>query len=137
MLGYPQGNSASISFEVSAAAPGIFVEGAGFAVPQTSCARNETCILFINGQGAVAPAIATGAAPAATATLASLPRPTANVTMTIGGVTAKILFAGIPPGLVGVTQINFTVAPETPAGPQMIVVKVGDIESGGAKLNVN
>lgn len=137
VLGYPQGNSASISFEVSAAAPGIFVEGAGFAVPQTSCARNETCILFINGQGAVAPAIATGAAPAATATLASLPKPTANVTMTIGGVTAKILFAGIPPGLVGVTQINFTVAPETPVGPQMIVVKVGDIESGGAKLNVN
>ncbi len=136
VLGYVQGNSASFTFDVQAAAPGIFVEGAGFTVPQTSCGRGETCILFINGQGAVTPAIATGAAPSATATLAQLPKPVADVTMTIGDVPAKILFAGIPPGLVGVTQINFTVAAETPVGAQRVVVKVGTVESGGAKINV-
>ena len=135
-LGYPQGNAATFSFQVSASAPGIFVEGAGFTVPQTSCARNETCILFINGQGAVTPAIATGAAPSATATLAQLPKPAAEVTMTIGDVPAKILFAGIPAGLVGVTQINFTVAAETPVGTQPVVVKVGAVESSAAKINV-
>ncbi len=135
-LSYPQGNAATFAFDVSATAPGIFIEAAGFTVPQTSCARNETCILFINGQGAVSPAIATGAAPSVTATLAQLPKPTAEVTMAIGDVSAKILFAGIPAGLVGVTQINFTVAAETPVGTQRVVVKVGDVESSAAKINV-
>jgi uncharacterized protein (TIGR03437 family) len=109
-IGYPQGGSASVNVPIQAVAPGIFTNTSSFTVPQTRCGRGETCILYITGQGAVSPAIATGAAPALNASLAQLPRPVAPVSMTIGEVPAEVVFAGIPYGLVGVMQINFTVA---------------------------
>jgi len=133
---YPQGGSASINVPVQPTAPGIFTDSQLFTVPQSRCGRGETCILFITGQGAVSPSIATGSAPANNATLAQLPKPVGQVTMTIGDVPATIAFAGIPYGLVGVTQVNFTVAASTPVGTQRVVVKVGATESGGAKIDV-
>src|SRR2546422_4248640 len=45
-----------------------------------------------------------------------LPRPRLPVTLSIGGAQAKILFAGVPPGLAGVSQINFTVPDDAPLG---------------------
>jgi len=135
-IGYTQGGSATVNVPVQAVAPGIFTNTQSLTVPQTRCGRGETCILYITGQGAVSPAIATGAAPASNATLAQLPRPVAPVAMTIGDVAAEVVFAGIPYGLVGVTQINFTVAPNTPVGTQRVVVKVGATESGGARIEI-
>ncbi|MCX6611341.1 MAG: hypothetical protein NTW74_10880, partial [Acidobacteria bacterium] len=135
-ISYPQAGSASVNVPISATAPGIFTDGQLFTVPQNRCGRGETCILFITGQGAVSPTVATGAAPAPNLPVSSLPRPVAPVTMTIGDVPAGIVFAGIPYGLTGVTQINFTVAANTPVGTQRVVVKVGANESAGAKIEV-
>ena len=135
-IGYTQGSSTSVTVPVQATAPGIFTNAQQFTVPQTRCGRGQACILFLTGQGQVSPAIATGAAPPATAQFTQLPRPVAPVTMTIGDVPAAIEFAGIPFGLVGVTQINFTVAANTPTGTQRVVVKVGTVESGGARIDV-
>ncbi len=137
ILGFLQGNAARYTFNVQSVAPGIFTDGNRFTVPQTSCGRGETCILFITGQGAVSPALATGAAPSANSSIANLPKPMAPVSMTIGEVPARIEFAGIPPSLVGVMQLNFTVAANTPSGTQQVIVKVGNTESAAAKINVN
>jgi uncharacterized protein (TIGR03437 family) len=128
--------SASLSFNVSAQAPGIFTNGDRFTVPQTRCGRGATCILFLTGQGAVSPAIATGEAPTGVGGIASLPKPTAATTMTIGGVEASVLFAGIPPALVGVTQINFTVSPNTPLGTQPVIVRIGGAASEAARIEI-
>lgn len=128
--------SASFSFNVSPQGPGIFTNGDRFTVPQTRCARGETCILFLTGQGAVSPAVETGAAPSPAGGVAGLPRPAAATSMSIGGVDAGIAFAGIPPGLVGVMQINFTVSPNTPVGTQPVIVKVGDAQSEAARIEI-
>ncbi|MBZ5607510.1 MAG: hypothetical protein LAP38_04580 [Acidobacteriia bacterium] len=43
---------------------------------------------------------------------------------------------GIPPGLVGVTQINFQIPPDAPLGAQPVVVTVGDVPSAPVTLTV-
>jgi uncharacterized protein (TIGR03437 family) len=64
------------------------------------------------------------------------------VTVTIGGLggvaglTAPTTFVGIPEGLVGVVQINYTIPPNAPLGPQPVVVKVGGVASTAATLTI-
>jgi uncharacterized protein (TIGR03437 family) len=57
--------------------------------------------------------------------------------MTIGGVKANIMFIGIPSGLVGTTQINFTVLANAPLGVQPVGVTVGGVASPAANFTVN
>jgi len=130
------GAIASTTFTVSAAAPGIFSDATGALVPYATASHGQTITLFVTGYGTVSPQISTGAAPASTASLSSLPQPTQSTTVTIGGAAAPIAFAGVPPGLVGVLQINFTVPSGIPTGTQSVVVNVGGVNSTAAKLTV-
>ncbi len=97
------------SFQVAAAAPGIFTNSSGALVPTASAARGQEIAFYITGAGAVTPAISDGAAPATSTAIADLPKPLQEATVTIGGAPAIIDFIGIPWGLVGVTQINVQV----------------------------
>ena len=130
------GQSATFRFTVGAAAPGIFAAQDGTLVPAASGSRGESLALYITGPGAVSPAIATGAAPSATTPLSQLPAPVLPVSVTVGGVTAPLRFVGIPPGLVGVTQINFDIPQSAPTGPQPVVVTVGTVASAPVTLTV-
>jgi uncharacterized protein (TIGR03437 family) len=65
-----------------------------------------------------------------------LPKPVQSYGVTIGGVDAPIQFIGIPSGLVGVTQVNFTVPPDAPVGDQNVVVSIGGVPSQPAKFTV-
>ena len=123
--------------QVTPAAPGIFADTSGFTVPYTSGSRSQTLALYITGEGQVSPALATGSAPAAATPLNQLPKPVLPVSLTIGGKDAPISFVGIPYGLVGVTQINFTVPPDVASGEQPVVVTVGTAASKPARFNVN
>ena len=123
------GQSAIFTFTVSAAAPGIFAASDGSLAPFASGKVGDTLPMFITGQGAVSPSIATGAAPSIDTPISQLPAPTLHVTVTIGGIEAPVAFVGIPPGLVGVAQINFQVPPHVQQGPQQLVVSVGDVPS--------
>jgi uncharacterized protein (TIGR03437 family) len=58
------------------------------------------------------------------------------VTVTVGGVVATVRFIGIPSGLVGVTQINFTIPATVAPGVQPVVVTVGTAASAPANLTV-
>jgi uncharacterized protein (TIGR03437 family) len=57
--------------------------------------------------------------------------------MTIGGKPAKIVFTGIVTGLIGITQVNFTIPPDLAPGLQPVVVTVGGVSSAPVNLNVN
>jgi uncharacterized protein (TIGR03437 family) len=46
------------------------------------------------------------------------------------------LFAGIPTGLVGMTQIDFAVPANAPLGPQPVVVTVGSVSAPPVTLTV-
>ncbi len=124
------------TFSVVPVAPGIFAGPNNTLVPFNSAARGGTIICFITGDGALEPALPNGQGPAPGTALEALPKPKLPVRLTVGGVPATVLFAGVPPGLAGVTQINFTVAPNTPLGNQDVVVTIGDVASPPVKLNV-
>jgi len=94
------------SFQVASAAPGIFTDSTGALVPTAAAARGQEIAFYIDGAGAVSPAIPTGAAPAASHGARGPSKPVQPTSVTIGGATANIDFIGIPSGLAGVTQIN-------------------------------
>jgi uncharacterized protein (TIGR03437 family) len=131
------GQVAYFPFQVQAAAPGIFMtlDGAGNLVPNASGQRGHILLAFITGEGSVTPALITGRTPT-TSDVTKLPAPGLPVSISVGGVPAEIAFAGIPRGLVGVTQINFTVPADAPLGMQPVVVTVGGVASGPVTLNV-
>jgi len=125
------GQSTSVSFVVAAAAPGIFTDGNGAIAGKGSAERGETATLYLTGAGAVTPTVADGAAPGS-----FTPQPVQSVTVTIGNITAPTRYVGIPPGLVGVTQINYVVPSNAPLGRQPVVVTVGTVSSPPAILTV-
>ncbi len=125
------------NLKIVAAAPGVFMTATGFtAAPFSSAAAGQMSTLFITGDGQVLPALADGTTPSPGTALTRLPKPKLPVTVTVAGQSATIDFIGIPSGLVGVTQINYTVPANTPAGVQPVVVTVGTVASQPAKLTV-
>ncbi|MBZ5604139.1 MAG: Ig-like domain repeat protein [Acidobacteriia bacterium] len=130
------GQISTRTFTIAAAGPGIFTDATGTVVPFPSAARGAQIAIYITGAGAVSPVVSTGAAPAATTALANLPRPSQSVAVTVGGAVANLDFIGIPPGLVGVTQINFTIPNGVNPGAQPVIVKIGGVLSATATLNV-
>ena len=126
------------SFQVAAAAPGIFTDSTGALAPTAAAPRRARRSRFtITGAGtAVSPAISTGAAPAASTAIANLPQPVQPTTVTIGGAAASIDFIGIPAGLAGVVQINVQVPNGIPTGPQPVAVTVGGVASAPATITI-
>jgi len=124
------------AFQVAAAAPGIFTDPTGVLVPVSIAVSGQITSIYITGAGAVSPAISTGAAPAAGTATTDLPMPVQKSTVTIGGSTATIEFIGIPPGLVGTTQINIQVPNGIPPGAQPVVVTVGGVASAPGTVTI-
>jgi uncharacterized protein (TIGR03437 family) len=91
----------------------------------------EYVILYLTGQGAVAPRVDTG--DPAPSSILSLPA--APVTATLGGVPAKVAFAGLAPGFVSVLQVNLEV-PGVDAGEHLLEVAVGGVKSNRTTVSV-
>jgi uncharacterized protein (TIGR03437 family) len=121
---------------VSSAGPGIFTFADGAVNPSRSGARGQTVSLYLTGEGAVTPSLTTGDTPSPRTPVSSLPKPRQAVVVTVGGVQADVQFVGIPSGLVGVTQINFTIPAGVPTGPQPVVVTIGTAASNTATITV-
>jgi len=127
----------SFPFAVSTVAPGIFTTQAGAIVPNPNASRGQVISLYFTGGGAVSPQIASGAAPANGTFTADLPVPAQNVAVVVGGIEAPAEFVGIPPGLVGVVQVNFEVPGNAPVGVQPVAVYVGGVPSAAGSLTIN
>jgi uncharacterized protein (TIGR03437 family) len=127
----------NFNFQVASAGPGIFVTPDGVVNPSRSGAHGQIVTLFITGDGQVSPALPTGDTPSPNTPLTRLPQPRQPVSLTVGNVpVTTINFIGIPSGLVGVTQINFTVPASAPSGVQPVVVTVGGVASQPANFTV-
>jgi len=93
---------------------------------------SEYLTIFATGLG---PVIGSdGEAPpadGAAAPLTTIYQTTANVTATIGGVGAPVLFSGLTPSLVGLYQVNVQVPAAAPAGNAVpLVLTVTDPVTG-------
>lgn len=126
------GQTASTTLQMAAAAPGIFTDSNGAPVPTATAARGQNVTVYVSGAGAVTPSAATGAVPVTGTT----PIPVGATVVTVGGVQASASYVGIPSWSVGVLQINFTVPSTAPLGSQSLVVTVGGVASPAVPLTV-
>ena len=127
------GQSASISFTVQAAAPGIFIDlKTGHVVPSESATAGSIIGFYLTGAGQVTPSEATGNVPAQGAT----PLPTLPLAMSVGNVAVTPVYAAIPGWSVGVMQINFAVPSTLSAGTYPVVVTIGGVASQTVLLSV-
>jgi len=118
---------AIVPLSVVGAVPGIYtatatIGGAGAikAVNQDGslnsklkpAARGSVISLYVNGLGAVSPAVPAGAVSPGS----PLSTVTGGVGAFIGGVPAMVTFSGLAPGLVGVYQVNVQIPMTAPSG---------------------
>jgi uncharacterized protein (TIGR03437 family) len=129
------GKLASFVFNTAPTAPGIFVQN-GNLVPMASGKPGDVLVLFMTGEGDVTPALFTGASPAAGTPVDQLPQPRFRVAVTVGGIDAAIQFEGVPPFLVGTTQINFAIPSSVAPGVQSVVVTSNGVASPAANITV-
>jgi uncharacterized protein (TIGR03437 family) len=139
--------SASYTAQAQAASPSFFIIGAGpYVLAQhgadysllgpaslsspgytfSPAKPNETVLLYANGFGPVSPAVVSGS-PAQTGTLTPLP------TVTIGGITATVAFAGIN-GYAGLYQFNVVVPSTVTNGDQPITATYNGLTTQAGTL---
>ena len=132
--GYSRGR---VTVPVAEAAPGLFAipgdPARGVIINQDwsvnsalyPAERNSIVTLFATGEGQTDPPGVEGK-PATE----PYPRPRLDVSLTIGGFAAEILYAGAAPGFAGLMQINARVPGAfLPSGIQPVVLKVGQASS--------
>jgi uncharacterized protein (TIGR03437 family) len=121
---------------VSVTAPGIFADANQNLVPFTSGAAGQIVVAYVTGDGDVTPSLATGTSPVATTPLLRLPSSRESVSVTVNSLPAKIVFNGIVPGLIGVTQINFAIPESLASGTYPVVVTAGGVASAPVSFTV-
>ena len=132
--GYSRGKT---TLRVAEAAPGIFAipndPARGVIInqdwsvnsPLNPAERYSIVTLYATGEGQTDPGGVTGK-PAA----APYPKPVLDVSLSIGGFPAEILYAGAAPGFAGLMQINARVPGAfLPSGLQPVVLTVGKASS--------
>ncbi len=131
------GQLSSFPFTVAPAAPGLFTAADGSVTPSGSARQGQPAVAFITGDGDTNTFLITGASPPTGTATSRLPRPRLPVSVTVGGLPATVSFVGTPIGLVGISQINFTVPAAAPLGSQAVVVTVGGVRSQSGHINVS
>jgi uncharacterized protein (TIGR03437 family) len=118
VLRTPGGTSDALKITISPAAPAVFRSGTAgpvtdiptivrssnnnLATASNPIHPNDHITIYLTGMGQTSPEVAPGAAaPSEPLSYAKLP-----VTVTIGGTSLFVDFAGLAPGMVGVYQIN-------------------------------
>lgn len=133
--------SPSAKVSVIQAAPGVFQFGEKRAVVQNDdftvntagngAAPNSYVVAYLTGAGEVDNAVQTGVA----AGSSPLSRHKGNVTATVNGTMAEIVFAGLTPDYIGLTQVNLRV-PNIAAGTYPLVISVNGETSNQAMITV-
>ncbi|HZT37145.1 MAG TPA: IPT/TIG domain-containing protein [Bryobacteraceae bacterium] len=137
-VSYAGGTSTGSTLQVAASAPGIFTlnqTGAGQAAvlnqdnsintASNPAARGSILQVFATGEGQTVPAGITGGITGST-----LAKPISPVSVTIGGVSAQVLYAGSAPASVaGLFQVNVMVPNGVQSGNAPIVITVGSVSS--------
>ncbi|MFN7993309.1 MAG: hypothetical protein U0Q18_06895 [Bryobacteraceae bacterium] len=132
--------SNTLDLSVTSAAPGLFTltqNGAGQGAilnstgtvngTNTPSPKNTYVVLYATGGGQTSPIGVTGnVSPANGSSLKQVP----NVSVTVGGLTAKVLYAGTAPGFIeGALQLNVQLPDGVGSGAQPVLVTVNGVSS--------
>ena len=123
-------NSRAQVLRANGRALGACVGSSMFGLLCPSVTPGEIISLFATGLGPVENAPPDGQ-PAAASPLSG-----SGLAVTIGGIDAQVLWAGLAPGLIGVYQVNLRIPANAPNGRQEILVTADGRRSGPASLNV-
>jgi uncharacterized protein (TIGR03437 family) len=118
-------------FVLDQAGTGAFFHNSTFTEVTSGSPANpgEAIVIYATGLGPVSPAGVTGAAAGSSLT-------TTKPTVTIGGISANVLYSGLAPALVSVYQIDVTVPTGLSAGTQLVQIGIGGVLSNTANLAV-
>jgi uncharacterized protein (TIGR03437 family) len=119
-------------YETSLSQAAVLDESYALITTTNRATRGKAVQLFVNGLGAVTNTPETGEAASAT----NLSRTTNTVSVTVGGKSAKVDFAGLAPGFPGLNQVNFVVPSDASTGLQPVIVSVGGIASPAVNMYV-
>ena len=143
LIEYKGVQSPAVPVTVLAALPAIFTltgggTGPAVVVNETGCcnsastpaARGSIAVLFATGEGQTSPGGITGSLSNYTS-LDQFPRPVLQVTLTVGGIGAEIVYAGeAPASVAGELQVNFRIPANAPVGNAVpIVLTIGTARS--------
>jgi uncharacterized protein (TIGR03437 family) len=132
--------AATITAALAEFAPGIFgyarVPGSfdpvivhadnALVTPGNPAGPAEVLVVYATGVGSLDNPLATGAASPSS----PLATPKIQPTVSVGGAPAEVLFAGLTPGYVGLTQFNIRLPATLPAGVRLpLVIRFGADES--------
>jgi uncharacterized protein (TIGR03437 family) len=133
--------TSTASVSIAATAPGIFVYGANHAIVQNAdfslnattdpAAVGTYVTVYATGLGQLDNPIPTGAA----APSSPLSNAVVAPTVTINGVNAPVVFAGMSPGFVGLAQLDVQI-PSLPTGTYPIVIKQDGQASNAPLIDV-
>jgi len=102
--------------------------------PNNPAAKGSFVSIYATGEGQLVPGVATGSV---TPGVLPLPKPIANVSVTIGGQTAQTSYAGEAPTLVsGVIQINAMIPANIASGNQPVVLTIGNNTNAQQSITV-
>jgi uncharacterized protein (TIGR03437 family) len=135
--------STAIAYNVTPSAPGIYTlnqqgSGPGAIVNEngttvngsaTPAARSSVISVYMTGEGQTNPTGSDGAIIPAGAS--ALKKPLLNVTASINGIDAEVVYAGSAPGFVsGAMQVNIRIPDNAPTGAAVpLLVKIGTASS--------
>lgn len=138
------GTSSAVTVTVSDYAPAFFQSGvyaivthqdgtlvapAGLIGDSKPAARGETVVLWGTGFGAVSPSVPAGQTSAQALGPSTVAYSVVPPSITIGGVTATVVGAGLNPGALGLYQIAVTVPNGASSGDQPLVANVAGASS--------
>jgi uncharacterized protein (TIGR03437 family) len=137
--------SAAFTFQVAAAAPGIFLYDTTRAIaqnyadnslngPNSPAAPGDFLVVYLTGQGPVSgPALTDGVPLPAPPPLFSATLPSSA---TIGGKDATMTFLGLTPGFIGLAQADIQVPQLAPAGDYPLVITINGVKSNAPVVSV-
>jgi uncharacterized protein (TIGR03437 family) len=134
---------APVELEVSRTQPGVFTTDGGRGViafngsgrlvtSQEPAAAGSLLVIYSTGLGAVSNTPPSGFA----TPLDPLATAREDVQVTVGDRSARVSFAGLTPGFVGLIQINIVVPDGLAPGDQIVVVRAGGVEAPPVTLAV-
>ena len=94
--------------------------------------RGRIAQLYANGLGPVDNTPPSGEPAPSTSLVNTVDRPT----VTVGGVSANVMFSGLAPGIVGLNQVNIVVPESLQAGAHDVVLTIGGVSSKPVRISV-
>ena len=133
----------TLAVPVLTAAPGIFSDSSGRAIAQNSDYTLNTAsnpakagspiLAYLTGSGPVNMAVSDGAAASATPLASAMSQASAL----IGPLPAQVMFTGLAPGFVGLTQMNIVIPPSLATGDYPLTVTIAGKTSNAGTVSVS